>query len=61
MAVDDFLKNINGKNNKVSKFLTEDDKYRVYKNVSKYPQEFIDLLLTFVGIALIIYGLTLVF
>lgn len=25
MAVDDFLKNINGKNNKVSKFLTEDE------------------------------------
>ena len=26
-------------------FLTEDDKYRVYKNISEYPSEFIELLL----------------
>ena len=26
-------------------FLTEDDKYRIYKNISEYPQEFIELLL----------------
>lgn len=32
--------------NLIQVFLTEDDKYRVYKNVSEYPQEFIDLLLT---------------
>ena len=31
--------------NLIQVFLTEDDKYRVYKNVSEYPQEFIDLLL----------------
>jgi penicillin-binding protein 1C len=26
-------------------FLTEDDKYRIYKNISEYPNEFIELLL----------------
>lgn len=31
--------------NLIQVFLTEDDKYRVYKNISEYPQEFIDLLL----------------
>ena len=36
----------NDKNGKlIQVFLTDDDKYRVYKNISEYPQNFVELLL----------------
>jgi penicillin-binding protein 1C len=41
-----FSKSYEDNNGKlIQVFLTEDDKYRVYKNISEYPQEFIELLL----------------